>query len=328
MAAQRLDRMGQAVEGMGAEQQAIEQQGVGRHRGIAQAGALHGDQEEHQLQGQGADEDVAVHRQQRSPARPAAQRRPVDPPGITLQGAARQVQAEQRATPFGDHRSPGRPGHAPVQTEDEQQIQRHIEQVGGQQDRQRPAGVLGAEQPADQGVAGQRRGQAEQADLQVTAGQRIELRRGLHQAQRRRAERQRQQDQQHGQQRAEQQALQQHLAQCAAVLPAGGLGGEAGGAHAQETHGPGQQGVQATADRHCRQLLGMRQMTDHRAVDQGHQRHRQVGQNHRRSQRPDPFVGGRVLPGCEQCGHGDSGKTPIIDKGGFDSAVSTMPAAL
>ncbi|MNN30759.1 hypothetical protein D3C81_1444180 [compost metagenome] len=60
MAAQGLDRMGQAIEGIGGKQQTIEQQGIGGNGSLTQACALHGDQEEHRLQGQAADEDVAV----------------------------------------------------------------------------------------------------------------------------------------------------------------------------------------------------------------------------------------------------------------------------
>ncbi|MNC69357.1 hypothetical protein D3C75_1200370 [compost metagenome] len=62
MAAQGFHRMRQAVEGVGGEQQAVEQQCIGRHRGLAQSRALHGDQQEHQLQGQAAQEDIAVDR--------------------------------------------------------------------------------------------------------------------------------------------------------------------------------------------------------------------------------------------------------------------------
>ncbi|MNR67465.1 hypothetical protein D3C85_1914810 [compost metagenome] len=60
MPAQGLDRMGQAIKGIGGQQQAIEQQGIGGNGSLTQACALHGDQEEHCLQGQTADEDIAV----------------------------------------------------------------------------------------------------------------------------------------------------------------------------------------------------------------------------------------------------------------------------
>jgi len=298
--AQRLDGVGQAVQGVGGEQQAVEQQGVGRHRGVAEPGALHGDQEEHQLQEQAAQEDVAVHRQQRAPARPAAQGVPGQPAGMPAQRPAGQRQAEQGAAPLGEHRGAGGAGHAPVEAEDEPQVERHVAQAGEQQHGQRRAGVLRAEQPADQRVAGQYRRQAEQADVEILAAQRIERRRGLHQAEGEFAEGQRQQAQQQGEDRGEQQALQQHLAQRGAVGAAAGLGSEAGGAHAQEAEGPGQQGEQAAADRHRAELVGVRQVADHRAVDQGHQRRAEVGENHRRGQRPDPAPGRRVAPGRGQ----------------------------
>ncbi|MNT25136.1 hypothetical protein D3C72_1606430 [compost metagenome] len=60
MATQGLDRMGQTVESIGSKQQTIEQQGIGSNGSLTQACALHGDQEEHRLQGQAADEDVAI----------------------------------------------------------------------------------------------------------------------------------------------------------------------------------------------------------------------------------------------------------------------------
>ncbi|MCY1367217.1 hypothetical protein D9M69_541430 [compost metagenome] len=63
MSAQGFDSVGQAIEGVGGQQQAIEQKSVGRDRGVAQPCALHRDQEEHRLQCQAADEDIAVDRQ-------------------------------------------------------------------------------------------------------------------------------------------------------------------------------------------------------------------------------------------------------------------------
>ena len=101
VAAQCLQGMGQAVEGVGGEQQAVEQQGIGRHRGVAEAGTLHGDQQEYALQRQGAQEYVAVDRQQRPPVRPAAQRRPVAATGVFAQSAVSETKAEQGAAPLG-----------------------------------------------------------------------------------------------------------------------------------------------------------------------------------------------------------------------------------
>ena len=120
MSAQGFQGMRQAIKGVGGQQQAVEQQSVGRHGGIAQARPLHGNQEEHRLQRQGADKYVAIDGQQRSPVQPAAQRGPVQRTGIGPQCAPRQVQTEQCTAPFGNHRGPGRAGHAPVQAEHEQ----------------------------------------------------------------------------------------------------------------------------------------------------------------------------------------------------------------
>ncbi|MCY1408457.1 hypothetical protein D9M71_237770 [compost metagenome] len=212
MPAQRLDRMGQTIEGIGGKQQAIEQQGVGRHCRFTQPRALYGDQEEHRLQRQAADEDVAVDAEQRPPALPARQQRPGDLPRVGAQGRPGQGQAEQGGAPFGNHRGAGRTDHAPVQAEHEPQIEGDVEQVGSQQDRQRRLGVLGAEEPADQGEAGQRRRQPEQASLEEVVGRLLQRRRRLHQLQGQVAERQGQQAQQQGKKQRQQQALQQHLA--------------------------------------------------------------------------------------------------------------------
>ncbi len=108
MAAQGLYRVRQPVKRIGSQQQAVEQQGIGRHGGFAQTSALHGDQQEHQLQRQAAQEDVAVHRQQRSPGLPALERRPHDLPRVGAQGRAGQGQAEQGGAPFCNHRRPRR----------------------------------------------------------------------------------------------------------------------------------------------------------------------------------------------------------------------------
>jgi len=162
--------MRQAIEGVGGEQQPVEQQGVGRHRGFAQSCALHGDQQEHQLQRQAAQEDVAVHRQQWPPRLPALERSPGDLPGVGTKGWPGQGQAEQRSAPFGDHRGPCRTQHAPVQAEYEPQVEGDVQQVGGQQYRQWRSSVLCAKEPADQRITGQRCRQAEQPGMEKVFG--------------------------------------------------------------------------------------------------------------------------------------------------------------
>ncbi|MNV20501.1 hypothetical protein D3C71_1114020 [compost metagenome] len=54
MSAQGFHGVGQAIEGVGGQQQTVKQQGVGGDSGITQTRALHGDQEKHRLQGQAA----------------------------------------------------------------------------------------------------------------------------------------------------------------------------------------------------------------------------------------------------------------------------------
>ncbi|MNF63823.1 hypothetical protein D3C84_455360 [compost metagenome] len=288
---------------MGGEQQAVEQQGVGRHRGVAQAGALHREQEEHQLQRQGADEDVAVHRQQRTPTAPAGQRPGCDPPRMAPQRTAGQRQAGQRSAPLGHHGRLGGAGHAPVQPQHEPQRQGDVDQVGGQEDRQRRAGILGTEEPAHQCIVGQRRRQSQQAQVEELAGHLVQLRRGRHQRQGEVAEGDRQQAQQQRQQHGQPQALQQHLAQRATIGAPGGLGGKTGSAHAQETEHADHQGVEGAAHRHRAQLVGMGQVADHRAVHQRHHGHGNVREDHGRGQCPDLPVGRGMPPGVEQRTH-------------------------
>ncbi|MCY1205218.1 hypothetical protein D9M72_167640 [compost metagenome] len=255
------------------------------------------------MQRQGTEEDVAVHHQQRPPAAPPLQRWPVDVARITAQRSTGERQADQRAAPFGDHRRPRRAGHAPVQAEDEPQRQGDVRQVGAQQDGQRRPRVLRAEEPADQGVVGQGRRQTEQAQLEELAGQRVQLCGWVHQPQCQAAEGNRQQPQQQRQAQCQSQSLQQHLAQGAAIGAASGLGGEAGGAHAQEAQHAEQQHVQRAAHRHRAQLVSVGQMAHHRAVHQGYQGHGNVGEDHRRGQRPDLAVGRGMPPGIEEQAH-------------------------
>ncbi len=296
MAAQGLHRMCQPVKRISGQQQAVEQQGIGRHGGFAQACALHGDQQEHQLQRQAAQEDVAVHRQQRPPGLPALERRPHDLPRVGAQGRAGKGQAEQGGAPFGNHRRPRRTQHAPVQAKHEPQVQGDVQQVGGQQDGQWRPGVLRAEEPADQRVAGQCRRQAEQAGVEEVFGGLLQGRAGLHHVQRQLAEGQGQQADQQGETDRQQQPLHQHLAQRSTIATAGGLGGEAGGTHAQETHQADHEGEQRGPHGHGAKLVGVGEVADDGAVDQGYQRHGDVGQDHRRGQGPDLVVGGAVLP--------------------------------
>jgi len=139
--------------------------------------------------------------------------------------------------------------------------------------------------------------------VEIVAGQVVQFRRGLHQLQRGALERHTECAQQQGEADGQQQSLQQYLAQRAAILAAGCLRGEAGGTHAQEAHHPHQQRVQTAANRHRAQLVSVRQMADHAAVHQRHQRHGQVRQDHRRRQRPHLLMRGRVAPGGKHAGH-------------------------
>ncbi len=129
---QRFHRMGQAIQRVGGDQQAVEQQGVGRHRGVTQPRALDGDQQEHRLQRQRAQENVAVYRQQRAPALPLGHRRPARGARMAAQGAAREQQADQQTAPFGEHRGAGGTDHLPVQAKHEPQRQHDVQQVGDQ----------------------------------------------------------------------------------------------------------------------------------------------------------------------------------------------------
>ncbi|MNO93157.1 hypothetical protein D3C76_847490 [compost metagenome] len=129
---------------------------------------------------------------------------------------------------------------------------------------------------------------------------------GLHGVQRQLAEGQGQQADQHGEADCQQQPLHQHLAQRCTVATAGGLGGEAGGAHAQEAHQADHEREQCRPHRHCAQLVSMGQVADDRAVDQGHQRHGDVGQDHRRGQAPHFAMGQAVAPVGGQRGHAGS----------------------
>jgi len=128
---------------------------------------------------------------------PGAQGGPHQCAGESAQRTAGQPQAEQGAAPLGNHRGPGRAGHAPVQAEDEPQVQGDIDQIGGEQNRQRRACVLCAQKPAHQCVAGQGGGQAEQPDVEELQGQGMQFGGRLHQAQGHAAERNRDGPQQH-----------------------------------------------------------------------------------------------------------------------------------
>jgi len=132
--------------------------------------------------------------------------------------------------------------------------------------------------------------------VEELAGQLIEFGGGLHPFQGQVAQRDAHCTEQHRQAQRQQQTLQQDLPQRRAIVAPGGLGGETGGAHAQKPHGPGQEGIQAAPDRHGAQLVGVGQVADDHAVDQGHQRYRDVRQDHRRGQGPDAAVGGAVAP--------------------------------
>ena len=303
MAAQCFHRVRQPVEGIGGQQQAVQQQGVGRHGGLTQARALHGNQQEHQLQRQATQEDVAVYRQQRAPGLPAFERRPRHLPRVGPQGRAGQGQAQQGCTPLGDHRCPRRTQYTPIQPQDEPQVQDDVQQVGGQQDGQRCPSVLGAQKPAHQRVAGQCCGQTQQAGVEEVFGGLLQGCAGLHGMKCKLAERQGQQADQHREGDRQQQPLHQHLAQRRAIATAGGLGGETGGAHAQEAHQADHEGEQRGAHGHGTQLMGVGEVADDRAVDQRHQRHGDVGQDHRRSQRPDLVVGRAVAPVGRELGH-------------------------
>ncbi|CRQ23459.1 hypothetical protein PAERUG_P47_London_12_VIM_2_12_12_00019 [Pseudomonas aeruginosa] len=211
---------------------------------------------------------------------------------------------DRGAAPFRQHRGAGRALHAPVEAVDEPEHQGDVAQVGGQQDRQWRPCVLRAEEPADQCVAGQGRRQAEQAGMEEGAGLAGQFRRRLHQLQGPAAQGQGQRAEQQGQEQRHAQALGEDQAQRAAIVAAGGLGGEAGGAHAQEAEHADHQGVQAAAHGYRAELVGVRQVADHRAVHQVYQGNGNVRQNHRPGQRPDPVVGRGVAPGIAQQAHG------------------------
>ena len=84
-------------------------------------------------------------------------------------------EARHRADQLGRHRGDGRPGHAPPEHDDEQQVQPYVQHRGKQQEQQRRQGVTHATQKGADEVIEQLRADAGENDEAISIGRLIHL---------------------------------------------------------------------------------------------------------------------------------------------------------
>jgi hypothetical protein len=183
--------------------------------------------------------------------------------------------------------------------------------------QERSAGVLGAEQPAEQDHGTERPGCAEQPDLEVYLEHLADLRlRGVDQASERR-DRAAESDQHERDEDGEAERTNERGAQFRSVARAVGLRGQARRAHAEEDEAEVERAEGRGTERNRAQMMRFGQMPDHRRVDHAEQRHGDVGQD----QRPGEATGLAVRP----YGHRASGRTGGSAPGG-SGGLSDGPA--
>ena len=121
---------------------------------------------------------TASRRRKASPCRMAGQRQTPERPrscAPPARGRARCRRTPRTRWRYGDA------AHRPAEAQDEQQGERHVEGIGDDQERHRPARVLQTEQPAEQHHIRKARGRTQEADAQISLELLADPRPGLEQ---------------------------------------------------------------------------------------------------------------------------------------------------
>ena len=156
--------------------------------------------------------------------------------------------------------------------------------------RERRDHALHAEQPADHDVLQKRAGRAPDADVEIAPRELLDLGAGVDQRQRDRRDDALEQDDERADRPGDQQSAQEDRAHLAPVARAVGLRHEPGRAHAQETEAPIDVVEDERADRDAADIGRVGQMAHDAGVDGAEQRHRQVRQDDREGEAPDPPI--------------------------------------
>lgn len=270
---------------------------IGTQHGIAVDGALVDKPGEAGQQQQCPDQDIGVGRQ--GLPQLAALEDTAPAPESALPGVAPAQQSQHRQAGNG-HRDPLRQCRpqgdtlgSPTQQAREQDVQQHIETVEQQLQLQQPTALAKADEGTHQGIDSQRGRCAPDTNAKIRPGHRLDLGTALQKRQCQAGQRPLQQDHAQAQRRAYQQRPAQGGTYLGFIGGARRLGGEPGGAHAQEAETPVEKVEYHGAKGDCAQLAEITQVADDRRVHQPQQRRGGVGQDNG----PGPLPDGEVAQG-------------------------------
>ena len=219
----------------------------------------------------------------------------------------RQQHARGERQVLGEHARPGHAADPQPHLQREPPGQRCVAEVEQQLRGQRVAGAAQADEQPHQHVVGEYGRRTPHADRHVLVHQREHFALGPEQSG---------SEQQHQVARGEdrkpehetdRRASEQQCAQPRSIARAERLRGESGGPHAQEAESPEQQVEHHGAQRDRAGRFGPRQSTDDRGIDDAHQRHRQVRENHRQRDPQHRCVA--VARSVQRAAHGTEGVT-------------------
>ena len=258
----------------------------------AEPRALRRDEEIGKHQGHCADEQVGVNGEERAvgPDIEESRQRPVA--AALFQLAGREQQCERKGRVLCDHRCQRNTVDLHAEHDDEQQVQNDVGQVDRQEYEQRHARVLQTQEPADHDVVGERARRAPYANRVVDLRRCLYIRVAADEHECQPAERDLQHEQQERDQQRDDERLAQRHADSVVVVGAIALRRNSRRSHAQEVHTGIEKAEDRGADGDSAEVCCVLEMSDDAGVDHAEQRHRNVGQDHRRGDTPDCPVGG------------------------------------
>ncbi len=204
------------------------------------------------------------------------------------------VAHDHEADAAGDADGNGRRGGGAVDAtaheHDEQVAERDVQQVEEDLERDHVAHALTAQQPADDDIEDEIERRREHADVIVAAGDVQGVRSGIEHREAQHAERHHQQDQRETEDDGEPERPQEGRALLALIPRAEGLGGEPGGADAQEAEGPEDEASDGGAEGDAAEVEPGAGAANQGGIDDRRKHRRQVGENGRDGDRQNPAV--------------------------------------
>jgi hypothetical protein len=213
--------------------------------------------------------------------------------------ACRDQNANGGSEVFCDHRARGYSAHTHVQPEHEPGIEQHIADVEHQLQHQSNACLAHTDEPAEQGIVGERRWCGINANVEILPGETLDAVGSVEQGKSQFANRPLCEDQANTNHCSDQECPPETGAHFVRIVCTECLRSQSGGAHAQEPESPEDEAEHQGAERNSADQRCVGNLSNHAGVHHAEQWRGQIGNHDRSRNRQNGAVRDHAMPGIQ-----------------------------